>query len=208
MLGSFVTLVAALAVWGASLVFRFYRPGKRQFFGTATIAHKAGPLIDRYVVAGSRLYITGGSGLPLFQDGYPWRRNFLEKWAKAGCTIYYLLAEPEPEALKVLDALGRKYPGLFQVEVIDYDKVTEDTELHRIVEKMRTFHFVLAEKPSLMWIERYHPPDQCVAFDCEFVSPEFLEDDSRYERLREILKNVREKCTKPGSTLEATVATA
>lgn len=51
------------------------------------------------------------------------------------------------------------------------------------VQTMKTFHFVVAENPDMLWVERSHLPNSFEAEDCEWLPPELAMKDDRPQKL-------------------------
>jgi hypothetical protein len=102
--------------------------------------------------------------------------DLLREWKKTGCHTQYLLVGPREsicrEAVHALESLHTEPAGgTVELHCLNKSKLNDDVDRH-LAEQMTTFHFALAAKPDLLWVEHNHPvdrPDE--AYDCEFCEP-------------------------------------
>lgn len=191
-LGAIVSYALIVLAWAGVWLYRRRYPAERRFFEKATIAYTAGPLLNRHIGESSELWVTGGDGLPLHKESYIWHPT-LKGWLDKGCTIHYLLVQPTAKATAELQTLVDAYGSRFEALVVDESRVPSSGPDHEIVTKMQSFHFIVSERPKLIWIERKHLPGTCEAEGCEFVPPEKALRDERHPQLLKIFKTIAER---------------
>jgi hypothetical protein len=121
------------------------------------------------VKRGSVVHIVGNDCANLSGSYTHWMK-LLEAWISRGCTIRYLVRSLSTESLQLLSSLASKRGkngGRLEVfKIKDLRKARPD--MRALLNKWRTFHFVVFENPRQLWIETSHQPGNTYAEDCFF----------------------------------------
>ena len=152
--------------------FRFDGLGGRHL-AVARIATDLSELLKGKVRADTRIRIVGFDGFSLCVRDYPWRRSLAE-WLTTGATIRYLLQQPLAETASAVEDIRAQVspqsPGTLTLR-----KAAPDAP-SGFADQWRTFHFVILENPSILWIETRHPHGQTEALDCYFFDEDLAPD--------------------------------
>jgi len=120
----------------------------------------------------SRILILGNDGPNIAKHDYPWLKD-LKNWIQEGCDVSYLLLNPSPAAIKRLKA---EFAGCCNaktgIQIYTIDRANVLPEDAKRLKQWETFHFVVFENPSQLWVEGYHASGKTVALDCAYFSPE------------------------------------
>jgi hypothetical protein len=136
----------------------------------ANIATALGPRLDKAKLdEHSRLCVVGYDGATLVKKGYPWRRK-IKKWLENGCSVDYFLTAPGVGVIKAISDISKKAPsGSGRLRMFQPKKNTRlSPKLISEIAQLKTFHFVVSEKPLTLWIETNHQTSEPKAFDCFF----------------------------------------
>jgi len=138
-------------------------------FPVAHIASNLGPKLNPVLRRGSRLCAIGYDGATLAKKGYIWR-NYITKWLKRGCNVDYFLNAPAPSATAAFSKIARELPkGAGRLRVFVPKKGTQlPRQFKSKLTEWITFHFVVSENPSTLWIETNHQTSEPEAFGCYF----------------------------------------
>jgi hypothetical protein len=172
-------------------------------YSVATIAKNLAPKLKRLTTedrdfSSPTLYIVGGDGYPLWtEDDYPWRGG-LKDVLKNGGVIHYLLTNPSSIVMAKLSRVKSELESGTEGKVHFYfvsSELVDETD-QAVIESLRTFHPMLIEGESkrAMWVEGYHPANSTVAYSCKFTSPDEAKTDPDYDRYKEVILRLIEKC--------------
>ena len=95
------------------------------------------------------------------------RHDGLMRLLHAGASIQYLVV---PSSLSV---------------ILPVHQNLECRELNGGDPGLKTFHFIFAESPEMLWLERNHLPNLPIAYGCEWVPPTLAVCDPRIGKLRD-----------------------
>lgn len=131
---------------------------------------------DDHLRAGSHCWILGNDGAN-FSPTYSgqWRELLLE-WLNRGCDIDYLfvVADARPglqTELENLKSASRAFSGKLRAyKLREFPKPTDAAAEY--LEQWRTFHFIVSENPTQLWVESYHPEGVTDAEDCYYFAPD------------------------------------
>lgn len=178
-----LTVFVGLTVVGCLLgVFLLKYRRQETVFPEAYISKTLCPLIDHHIHGKTVLRITGHDGYSIPKENYDWL-TYMEIWLKRGCHISYLLFDPSDDAVSKLKELACSHSKQLTIYHVPAEKKAANAKEQQLLEDLRTFHFLLAENPRFIWLERYHPSNSTTAYDCELVHPGPAEVDPRFASL-------------------------
>ena len=112
-------------------------------------------------------------------DGNEWLRVLL-KWAGQGVKIHLLVIAPSREEGEKLSDLSSHSPEWLEIRVINDPNKVVDPRAKELSLKYMTYHYALFENPSMMWVEGTHRSSPA-AFHCQFVPPQYIDRERRFE---------------------------
>ena len=177
--------VATTWPWMTTALARFHWSKVPTNFAKADIASILVPLVDHAGLEGGTIQFVGSDGGYLTGRKRDALVSAIEKWAKNGYKVRYILVSPSDEATSSLEELKCNLGDHLEVFVLNPQKHTsapEQASVKRVPKKVRRLQDVLTTcHPTLMWsaegdrkamwIEGDHPFAEDVSYNNQWVPP-------------------------------------
>ena len=169
-----VFILAALAYFNPRLFERNIALKSKYFFET-TPARQLVPRLEAIAQPGDTLLVVSATGC--YPDSEPggglWVNALTELMAK-GVSIEYVLSAGLPTDSNGIIGLAAKNPLSLQVKYIDKKLIDSEDKREVALDLFETHPTFLMDgsgKLRALWLERFHNPENKMAFDVSYVSP-------------------------------------
>jgi len=119
------------------------------------------------------LWVIGG------RDDNNWL-TILSNWAGQRVRIRLLVIAPSAQESSALIDLATHSPEWLEIRVIVDPEKVKDPRAKELAQKYATYHYALFTNPPMMWVEGTHRKSPA-AFHCQFVPPQYIDRDHRFE---------------------------
>lgn len=169
-----IFVFAALAYFKPRLFERNIAHRSRNFFET-TPARQLVPRLEAIAQPGDALLVVSATGrYPDSEPGGGLWVNALTQLMAKGVSVEYVLSAGLPAGANGIISLAARNPKMLKIKYIDKKLINSRCQSEVAMDLFETHPtFLMNDSGSLkaLWLERFHNPENKMAFDVSYISP-------------------------------------